>query len=782
LARRLSSTGTTLVVVAADATDETAMSALFDRFGTELPAVEGIYLAAFAGGPVALSDMTDDDVNTMFRPKLDALGVLHALSLRTAVQQFVLFSSISGLLGSRWLAHYTATSTFLDTFAYARRNLGLPATVVNWGLWKSLADLQSDANQVMSNSGLAPMSDEVAIRALPVVMGPDAPVRSTVVDADWPLLAAAYRTRGALRIVNDLLADDDATDQVIPESEFRKALRECSPERRRELLAEHIGTLASDVMGLAPTEILDPAAGFFQLGMDSLMSVTLQRSLSASLGITLPAAVIYEYPTISCLTDALCERMGYATAAENPGGQLDSGLGARAQQRALARQGAHASRRKRTWGMTMANDYPTASDECHPTPIAVIGMAGRFPGADSVTTFWDNLRRGEESIATALRGGTYRRRSQCEDAGRSGLRSARAPARRDRGVRRGILRDDPVHRSDDGPSTAAVLADRVARLRGFRVRPRHLRRSDRRLRRQYRQRLPDGQPDVAPQPQGARRRGHHRRDVQPGLAERQGLPGDAGVAPVQSARTESFGADRLLVVAGRGAPRVPEPAVRRMRHGAGRCRLDPGAASRWLHLRAGAMVSASGHCRPFDVRSDGTIFGSGVAAVILKPLQAALDDGDRIHAVIRGSAINNDGSVKMTYAAPALAGQAEVIAEAHAVAGVDSSTIGFVETHGTGTPLGDPIEIEALRQAFEVSSLDRSGPCVLGSVKSNVGHLDAASGVTGLIKTILCLKNKAIPPTVHYTAPNPELHLENTPFVVQNTYTPWESEHRAGLG
>jgi phthiocerol/phenolphthiocerol synthesis type-I polyketide synthase B len=348
LARRLSSAGTTLVQVAADVTDETGMAALFDRFGTELPALEGIYLAAFAGGPVALSDMTDEDVNTMFRPKLDALAVLHTLSLRTAVQQFVLFSSISGLLGSRWLAHYTATSNFLDTFAYARRNLGLPATVVNWGLWKSLADEQSDANQVMSNSGLAPMSDEVAIRALQLVMGSDVPVRSTVVDADWPLLAAAYRTRGALRIVGDLLADDDATDQAIPESEFRKALRECSPERRRELLAEHIRGLASDVMGLPPAEILDPAAGFFQLGMDSLMSVTLQRSLSASLGITLPAAVIYEYPTISYLTDALFERMGYAgstEAAEIPV-TARSGLGARAQQRALARQGAQVRRRK----------------------------------------------------------------------------------------------------------------------------------------------------------------------------------------------------------------------------------------------------------------------------------------------------------------------------------------------------------------------------------------------------------------------------------------------------
>ena len=119
------------------------------------------------------------------------------------------------------------------------------------------------------------------------------------------------------------------------------------------------------------------------------------------------------------------------------------------------------------------------------------------------------------------------------------------------------------------------------------------------------------------------------------------------------------------------------------------------------------MVSPTGRCRPFDIRSDGTIFGSGVGVVVLKPLQDALDDGDRIHAVIRGSALNNDGATKMNYAAPTSAGQAEVIAEAHAVAEVDAATISYVETHGTGTPLGDPIEIEGLRQAFAISEEDR---------------------------------------------------------------------------
>ncbi|MCI4674257.1 type I polyketide synthase [Candidatus Mycolicibacterium alkanivorans] len=345
LGRQLDSTGTTLVQVAADVTDQTAMAALFDRFGSDLPPLEGIYLAAFAGGPVTLRDMTDDDVSTMFRPKLDALGVLHALSLRTNVRHFVMFSSISGLLGSRWLAHYTATSNFLDTFAYARRNLGLPATVVNWGLWKSLAEQQSDAGEVMSNAGLKPMRDEVAIRALPLAMGSDAPVQTTVVDADWPLLAAAYRTRGALRIVDDVLARQEAVNGDAPESEFRKELRQCPPERRRQVLADHIVAMASAIIGLSPEQAVDPEAGFFQLGMDSLMSVTLQRRLSASLGIALPAALIYEYPTISSLTDALCERMGYATAEQSPAA-VRPGLGARAQQRARARQGAAANRRK----------------------------------------------------------------------------------------------------------------------------------------------------------------------------------------------------------------------------------------------------------------------------------------------------------------------------------------------------------------------------------------------------------------------------------------------------
>jgi len=349
LSAELEATGVRLLPVAADATDADAMSALFARFGTDLPELDGVYLAAFSGGPVMLPSMTDEDVDAMFGPKIDAACILHRLSLTTNLRHFVLFSSISGLLGSRWLAHYTATSTYLDTFAYARRTLGLPATVVNWGLWKSLADEQSEAGQAMSDAGLEPMPDEIAIRALPLAMGSDAPVRSVVVDADWPLLAAAYRTRGALRIVDDMLERRRALEVAEPESDFRRELRECPPEHRRALLADHIAVSASEVMGLRSGELLDADAGFFELGMDSLMSVRLQRRLGVSLGIEVPAALIFEYPTIATLTDALCDRLGGEASgheeSEDAGTPARSGIATRAQQRARARQGA-AARRK----------------------------------------------------------------------------------------------------------------------------------------------------------------------------------------------------------------------------------------------------------------------------------------------------------------------------------------------------------------------------------------------------------------------------------------------------
>ena len=197
----------------------------------------------------------------------------------------------------------------------------------------------------------------------------------------------------------------------------------------------------------------------------------------------------------------------------------------------------------------------------------------------------------------------------------------------------------------------------------------------------------------------------------------------------------------------------------------------------------GGITSPDGHCRPFDADAKGTIFGSGAGVVVLKRLEDALRDGDRIRAVIRGSAVNNDGSAKVGFTAPSVDGQAGVIAEALAIAGVSADTIQYVEAHGTATGLGDPIEIAALTQAFRATTSKR-GYCPIGSVKSNFGHTAAAAGIAGLIKTVLAMENRQIPPSLHFRKPNPAIDFDSSPFYVNAGLAEWRSENgprRAGV-
>ena len=212
----------------------------------------------------------------------------------------------------------------------------------------------------------------------------------------------------------------------------------------------------------------------------------------------------------------------------------------------------------------------------------------------------------------------------------------------------------------------------------------------------------------------------------------------------------------------------------------------------WLNLlqgsgyryQPGAILSPDGHCRAFDARAAGTAIGSGVGVVVLKRLAEALAAGDTIHAVIKGSAMNNDGAAKVGYTAPSVEAQAAVILAAQAMAEVAPETIGYIEAHGTGTTLGDPIEIAALSQAFQSSHSQRRGYCAIGSVKTNVGHLDAAAGVTGLIKAVMALKHRRLPPSLNFDTPNPQIDFAASPFYVNTEAKPWPAgpaPRRAGV-
>ncbi|HEY1842151.1 MAG TPA: beta-ketoacyl synthase N-terminal-like domain-containing protein [Mycobacterium sp.] len=425
----------------------------------------------------------------------------------------------------------------------------------------------------------------------------------------------------------------------------------------------------------------------------------------------------------------------------------------------------------------------TSNSELPPNAIAVVGMAARLPGANTLSAFWDNLRRGEESIVTLAE----------DDLLAEGI-PEKALANHAY-VRRAALMDG----IDEFDADFFGFTPQVARSTD----PQH---------RLFLQTAFHAIEDAGYDPaeiQGSvgvyatsTTSGYLLHNIMsnhdPNVVMGQGITFDMVNLSMQN--DKDYLATKVAYALNLRGPALSVQtacssalvavhlACQSILNGECELALAGGASLRIPHhvgywYAPGSMVSPTGHCRPFDGRSDGTIFGSGVGVVVLKALQDAVDDGDRIHAVIRGSALNNDGSTKMTYAAPTAAGQADVIAEAHAIAEVDSSELSYIETHGTGTPLGDPIEIEGLRQAFEVSEETRSGPCYVGSVKSNIGHLESASGIASLIKAILCLKHRAIPATLHYTSPNPELHLDRGPFVVRSEYGPWEWDGvlRAGV-
>ncbi len=425
----------------------------------------------------------------------------------------------------------------------------------------------------------------------------------------------------------------------------------------------------------------------------------------------------------------------------------------------------------------------TSNSELPPNAIAVVGMAARLPGANTLSAFWDNLVRGEESIVSlaeddllaegipekTLANHAYVRRAALMD----GIDEFDAdffgftP--------QGARSTDPQHRLflqtafhaiedagyDPGEIEGSVGVYATSTTSGYLL---HNIMSNRDPNVVMGQGITFDMVELSMQ--------NDKDYLATKVAHAFNLRGPA--LSVQTACSSALVAVHL--------------ACQSILNGECELALAGGASLRIPHhvgywYAPGSMVSPTGHCRPFDARSDGTIFGSGVGVVVLKALQEALDDGDRIHAVIRGSALNNDGGTKMTYAAPTAAGQADVIAEAHAIAEVDASEISYVEAHGTGTPLGDPIEIEGLRQAFEVSEETRSGPCYVGSVKSNIGHLESAAGIAALIKTILCLKHRAIPATLHYSSPNPELYIDKGPFKIRTEYGPWEWDGvlRAGV-
>jgi len=406
--------------------------------------------------------------------------------------------------------------------------------------------------------------------------------------------------------------------------------------------------------------------------------------------------------------------------------------------------------------------------------VAVIGLAGRFPGAPDVETFWRNLRDGVESIRPLAEEDL--RRAGVEPAQLADPRYVRAAALLE-GVEdfdaaffgyspRDARRLDPQQRLFLQAAWGALEhAGHDAHGFGGTIGVWAASSLDRYLLEHV---LPAGEGlDDLTTLLGndkdflAARTAYHLGLTGPSLVVQSGCSSSLVAVALACQALASHQCD--LALAGGVALRLPQ------RRG-------------YVHVPE-SILSPDGNCRPFDARAQGTVFGSGLGVVVLRRLADALADGDTIHAVVRGAAVNNDGDSKLGFTAPSVERQAAVVAMAQAVAGVDSRSIGFVEAHGTGTPLGDPVEVAALTQAFRVGGA-RQGQCALGSVKGNVGHLDVASGIAGFIKAVLALEHAQIPPTLHFERANPQLELERGPFFVNSELRAWRTDgapRRAGV-
>ncbi|MEL7313642.1 MAG: beta-ketoacyl synthase N-terminal-like domain-containing protein, partial [Cyanobacteria bacterium J06559_3] len=416
----------------------------------------------------------------------------------------------------------------------------------------------------------------------------------------------------------------------------------------------------------------------------------------------------------------------------------------------------------------------TVSEQATGLEIAIIGMAGRFPGARSVAAFWDLLREGREAIA------------QLNDE-----------TLRQQGVDEALL-SDPQYVKAGGVLTDVDQFD--ASFFGFSPREAELLDPQQRLFLEY--------------AWNALETAGYDTEAYDGII---GVYGGAGMngyllnlyanahiresaSPYELflASDKDFLTTRVSYKLNLQGPSLDiqtacssslvavHTACQSLLSGECDMALAGGVAvSKQVGYRAqeGGIYSPDGHCRAFDAQAQGTVGGNGVGIVVLKRLEDALRDGDTIDAVIKGSAVNNDGALKVSYTAPRIDSQAAVIRAAQVMAEVEPDTLSYIETHGTGTAIGDPIEIAALTQAFRQQT-DRQGFCAIGSVKTNIGHLDAAAGIASLIKTVLALKHQQIPASLHFQQPNPQIDFEHSPFYVNTALTGWpaqDSPRRAGV-
>ncbi|MGW7445741.1 MupA/Atu3671 family FMN-dependent luciferase-like monooxygenase [Kitasatospora sp. NPDC054795] len=737
--RRLAAQGGQVGYRQADVTNRQQLAEVVAEAEREWQApLDGVLHLAGGYRLALLADTGTEGWREAVRTKAEGTDHLIELVKERPGAQFVAFSSMIGLQEAVGSTGYAAANRYLEsTVERLRRESGTPAWTISWGLWRGIGmNRDTENEQAATGRGIAVLSAAHGRRLTALLLAGAPGHRYAGPDPSSP--AARRRLRATAPRPVTTAAPAPSTPAPSTTAPGTAAAGRTAPSGLRRLVLDAFESVLDTP--------LDPGRPLAELGIGSLQLMRVHGALSTVLPTPPAPTELFRHPTVDALIEHLAAEPASPTAAlRSPAAGTDAGPG----------------------------------DDRR---VAIVGLALRLPGADTPEQYWRNIVEGvrsttrfteEELAAAGLRPEEYRHpdfvpvtgaltdvdRFDAEAFGISGTEAALMdPQQR-------LLLEICRQALEDGGYDAPDPELRVGVFAGTGM-------TLYALRNYYQHTLAATADPADPVAALQTAIGNQADFAATRVAYRLGLTGPAigvqtacstSLVAVHLAVQSLLAGDCELALAGAAALHIPQAAGYR--------------------YEEGSILSPDGACRAFDAEAGGTVGGNGVAAVLLKRLDRALADGDTVHGVILGSAVNNDGGRKVGYTAPSVDGQAAVVGRALDLAGVPAESIGYIEAHGTGTPLGDPIEFRALAQAFRART-EAAGFCSLGSVKPNIGHLDTCAGMAGLIKALLVLRHGTVPPLVNFTSPNPALELAGSPFQLAAERRDWPdgpTPRRAGV-
>ncbi|MYA20573.1 MAG: SDR family NAD(P)-dependent oxidoreductase [Chloroflexi bacterium] len=724
--RSLRERGVELHVELADVANMEQLRAMLARIDASLPPLGGVVHSAVALSDGALINQTWAGFEEAIWAKVLGAWELHRQTEDRDLDLFILYTSMAGVRGNPGQSNYAAANTFCDELARHRRALGLPGQSVQWGAWGSVGGGEQRRDRlegVVAASGYDWMTPAQGIRALDRVVREDLAVAGVTL-IDWDVYAASLRTVPPL--IEELLSAPAQSDDSEAAGDLVSRLREAPEQQRYGIVEDAVQGLLQELLRMPSPP--DPNVTFFDLGLDSLMALELRARLNLALGgaHTVSNTIAFDYPDIASLAGHLVE-------------VLDSEPDETPEVAALPA----APRPPRQ----------TAEDA-----IAIVGMACKFPGADDLAAFWELLEAGASGVSDA-RNGSGPWADFFGDAG-----------------------------TEDDPHRRAGFVEGVDQFDAsfFRISPIEARNMDPQLRMLLEttwHAIEDA--GIDPDTLRGSRTGTY---AGIGLGEYRDVMTLRGKPIGYVGINGSTAIGRVAFTLGLEGPALPvevacasslvavHHAVTALRHGeinlalvAGvNAALSPDATLKMAEL---GMLSSGGECLTFNAGADGFIRGEGCGVVVLKRLGEALEDGDRIWAVVRGSGVNQSG-VSAGPTAPSGLAQQHVIEQALSSAGVDPADVDYLEAHGTASELGDAIELEAAAAVYG-RGREAERPLLIGSVKTNIGHTESASGMAGLIKAVLAMQRGVIPAHLHFREPSQHVEWERLPLQVTDSATEW---------